>query len=260
MKQNSRFKLQSFRKAFINTMSGIKASLHNRLSHNKIKDHPAMVENKLTGVKFQTGLLLFILLIFFLSSLIIKSSAQSRQDYQPQIADEIIRFHVIANSDSETDQALKLAVKAELVEKLAPLLNEADSKEEAEKIICDNIDYITTLARDSVRRHGYSYPVKVSLEECYFPLRVYGEYAFPPGNYEALRVQIGKAEGKNWWCVMFPPLCFVDETYSIIDESSGQKLKYLLTEEEYESLKSKKVPVKIRFKLFELLKDLFAGK
>jgi stage II sporulation protein R len=92
---------------------------------------------------------------------------------------------------------------------------------------------------------------------CYFPLKIYGDYAFPPGNYEALRVKIGAAEGKNWWCVMFPPLCFVDETYSVVDEKSGKKLKKLLTDEEYQTLIKEKKPVKIKFKLWEKIKKLF---
>lgn len=173
------------------------------------------------------------------------------------IADEIIRFHVIANSDSDEDQALKLAVKNTLVKELAPYLKEASSKEAAKKIISDKLEYIKELAVNTIQQQGCSYPVKVSLEECYFPLKVYGEYAFPPGYYEALKVEIGNASGKNWWCVMFPPLCFIDDTYSIVDDSSGKKLKYLLSEEEYESLKINDAPVKIKFRLLELICDLF---
>jgi stage II sporulation protein R len=206
---------------------------------------------------YRIGLLALMLLLFAFSTLIIKANAQHKQSLQLQIADEIIRFHVIANSDSVGDQALKLTVKDTLVKNLAPYLNEASSLNAAREILIEKMSYIKELAQNTINQQGYSYPVKVSLEECYFPLKVYGEYAFPPGNYEALRVQIGAAEGKNWWCVMFPPLCFVDETYSIIDESSGKKLKYLLTEEEYESLKTKKAPVKIKFKLLEIIKNLF---
>ncbi len=104
---------------------------------------------------------------------------------------------------------------------------------------------------------GYHYPVTVSLENTYFPLKIYGEYNFPPGYYEALRVQIGSAEGQNWWCVMFPPLCFVDDTYSIVDETSGNKLRHLLTEEEYNSLLNKSTPIKVKFKLWESIKSIF---
>jgi stage II sporulation protein R len=186
----------------------------------------------------------------------IKASAKQDTGLQPQIAEEIIRFHVIANSDSPDDQALKLKVKNSLVKSLSPLLSNADSKSEARTILNDNLDFIQDTALETIRRNGYSYPVTVSLTDCYFPMKVYGDYTFPPGTYEALRVQIGEAKGKNWWCVMFPPLCFVDETYSIVDEESKKKLKHVLSEEEYDSLINQKTPVKIKFKLWESLKKL----
>ena len=203
--------------------------------------------------------LLFALILLLLAylSFAFKANAQKEQNIQASIADEIIRFHVIANSDSDQDQALKLAVKDTIVKELARYLSKASSKEEAREILSDKMDYIKELATDTIIHQGYNYPVKVSLERTYFPLKLYGEYAFPPGYYEALRVQIGSAKGKNWWCVMFPPLCFVDETYSIVDESTGEKLKYLLDEEDFESLKLKKSPVKIKLKLLEFIKELF---
>lgn len=207
---------------------------------------------------FRTLLLLTILFICGFTSWAIKAEAMHEQDLQEGIAREIIRFHVIANSDSDSDQALKLKVKDFLVESLAPVLKDAESITQARAVLSSELPYIQELAEKIIRDNGYAYPVAVSLENCYFPLKVYGEYTFPPGNYEALRVQIGEAKGKNWWCVMFPPLCFVDETYSIVDESSGKKLKYLLTEEEYDTLTNKKTPVKVKFKLFEAIKDLFS--
>lgn len=201
--------------------------------------------------------LALLLLLLALPGIIIKAYAMEKQSLQPEIADKIIRFHVIANSDSAEDQALKLTVKNALVEALAPCLIKASSKEAARELLLDELSSIENLAMQIILQKGYSYPVRVSLEECYFPLKLYGEYSFPPGYYEALRVEIGSAAGKNWWCVMFPPLCFVDECYSIVDESSGNKLQQLLTEEEFEVLKVKKIPVKIKFKLLELIKSLF---
>lgn len=202
--------------------------------------------------------LLFSLLLFCgLTTLLIKANALHDQNLQKGIADEIIRFHVIANSDSPEDQSLKLTVKDTLVKSLAPLLKNADSITEARSIITNELDFIRELAEVTIKDNGYNYPVTVSLEKCYFPLKIYGDYTFPPGNYEALRVQIGEAAGKNWWCVMFPPLCFVDETYSVVDNNTDKQLKYLLTEEEYNSLKDKKTPIKVKFKLFESIKKLF---
>lgn len=206
---------------------------------------------------FRYRLLLAIILFCGLSTAFVKAQAMHNHDLQTGIAGEIIRFHVIANSDSDEDQALKLTVKDTLVENLAPILSSAQSLEEARAILIRKLADIQKLAETTIQENGYNYPVKVSLTNCYFPMKVYGEFTFPPGYYEALRVQIGNAEGKNWWCVMFPPLCFVDETYSIVDESSGKKLKYLLTEEEYNALTNKKTPVKVKFKLLEAIKNLF---
>lgn len=208
--------------------------------------------------QFRTLLLMLILLICGLTSWSIKANAMHNQSLQEGIANEIIRFHVIANSDSNADQALKLTVKDTLVKSLAPTLKDTTSVTEARRILSSKLSDIQALAEETILANGYDYPVTVSLEHSYFPLKIYGDYSFPPGTYEALRVQIGEAQGKNWWCVMFPPLCFVDETYTIVDESSGEKLKYLLTEEEYNTITDKKTPVKVKFKLFEAIKKLFS--
>lgn len=207
--------------------------------------------------KFRTLLFLSILFFCGLTTMLLKTNALQHKDLQTGIAEDIIRFHVIANSDSNEDQTLKIAVKNTLVKWLSPLLRDTNSKAEARAIITEQLDAIQTMAEITLQKQGYYYPVTVSLENCYFPLKIYGAYTFPPGYYEALRVQIGNAEGKNWWCVMFPPLCFVDETYSIVDETSGEKLKTLLNEEEYNTLINKKTPIKVKFKLLETLKDLF---
>ena len=207
--------------------------------------------------KFRTLLFLSILFFCSLTTMILKANALHNQKLQEGIAQEIIRFHVIANSDSNEDQELKLIVKDTLVQKLSPLLSNSASKEDARAILSKSLEQIKALAENTIRNHGYYYNVTVTLEKCYLPLKIYGDYTFPPGYYDALRVKIGRAEGKNWWCVMFPPLCFVDETYSIVDDKSGSKLKNIMTEEEYDTLLSKKTPIKIKFKLWDMIKDLF---
>lgn len=212
--------------------------------------------------KSQFRVLLFLLILVFswTSSLFIEAKAAKPtrpEAIQEGIAKEIIRFHVIANSDSTKDQTLKLEVKDQLVKLLSPMLKNATSIAQARSIINNNLDLIKETAKEVIHENGYSYHVTVSLESCFFPLKIYGDYTFPPGTYEALRVRIGNAAGHNWWCVMFPPLCFVDETYCVVDKETDKKLKYLLSEEEYKTLKNKKVPVKVKFKLLESIKKLF---
>lgn len=215
------------------------------------------VRNPNSENKFQTSLFLLILIFCAVSMWLVKANALHNTRIQEGIAKDIIRFHVIANSDSEEDQALKLKVKDKLVESLSPMLKNAASITEARSVITHHLSSIQSTAEEVIREYGYYYPIKVSLEKCYFPLKIYGNCTFPPGIYEALRVRIGAAEGKNWWCVMFPPLCFVDETYSIVDNKTDQKLKHLLTEEEYDTLIHQKKSIKIKFKLWGEIKKLF---
>lgn len=204
--------------------------------------------------------LLSAILIFswFLSQAIqISAENANTKDIQKGIAADIIRFHVIANSDSDEDQQLKYQVKDALVKSLSPFLMDARDKKEAEMILMDKMPLIKSVAQKTIEDKGFNYPISVSLTTSYFPMKVYGDYVFPPGTYEALKVEIGEAEGKNWWCVMFPALCFVDETYTIVDQDTEENLKFLLTEEEFEALKSKDTPIKVKFKLFEIIKKLF---
>lgn len=158
------------------------------------------------------------------------------EDVQVGIANKIIRFHVLANSDTQQDQALKLNVKKEVVEYLQGQLQGTSSKEEAKQVMLENMDQIQQIAMNKIHSEGYDYEVRVEIGNTYFPTKVYGDLTFPEGEYEALRVLIGKAEGKNWWCVLFPSLCMVNETYSIVPEESKDTLKNVLTEEEYEEL------------------------
>jgi len=207
--------------------------------------------------RFRILFLFFIILFSETAILFVKASAIHQEKLQEGIAENIIRFHVIANSDSNRDQELKLKVKEALVETLSPKLEKTETITGAYTLLEEQLPKIKETAEAVLQTNGCSYPVTVTLNECFFPLKVYGEYTFPPGYYEALRVRIGAAEGQNWWCVMFPPLCFVDETYAIIDEDTKEQLKHLLTEEEFETLSSEHTNVKIKFKILEELKKLF---
>lgn len=161
---------------------------------------------------------------------------ESPEQIQENIAAQVIRLHVVANSDSEADQALKLRVRDAVLQGLQSSLAGVDSVKEAKSVILAQIPSIERIAAATIQKEGCSYPVKVTLGTRYFPVKVYGDLSFPAGNYEALCLQIGEAEGHNWWCVLFPSLCFVDETYAVVPEESKEKLKSSLSEEEYDSL------------------------
>lgn len=126
---------------------------------------------------------------------------------QKELADRVIRFHVIANSDSDADQALKLAVRDRVLEEAQAIYPEDATLAQAQAALESRLNLLAAAGREVVEEHGYDYPVAASLEDCWFPTKEYEGFALPAGNYTALRVTIGEGEGQNWWCVAFPPLC-----------------------------------------------------
>lgn len=179
--------------------------------------------------------IIFVSILFIVAFLAGTYFIQKTDTYkiQKEIANEIIRFHVRANSDSEEDQQLKLLVKDEIVLFLQNKLSNASHLDEARKILYDCRDEIKNIALQVIKEEGYDYQVDVYFEEAYFPMKIYGDMSFPPGTYEAFRVDIGNACGKNWWCVLFPPLCFVDSTYSVVPDDTKSKFKDVLSEDAY---------------------------
>lgn len=173
---------------------------------------------------------------------------------QQGIAGEIIRFHVIADSDCEADQLLKLKVKETVVARLREKLCHAKDIEEAREIILENMGEIEETANEVIEKNGFSYQARASLGQAVFPVKMYGDLTFPAGQYEALKIELGKAEGKNWWCVMFPTLCYVDETKQEITEENKEKFQKILTQEEYDSITQKEGnQVFYKFKIQEYL-------
>ncbi len=174
---------------------------------------------------------------------------------QEEIAKEVIRLHVVANSDTPEDQKLKLEVKEEVVNLLREKMKQNTSVQEAEKTLQSQIPEIEATAVNYMREKGYPYSVKAELGDCYFPVKEYGDMTFPAGEYRALKVNIGESQGKNWWCIMYPTLCLVDSTYQVVPEESKEKLKANLTAEEYESLLTGGDDVEYGFKVVEMVKD-----
>ena len=175
--------------------------------------------------------------------------------------DKLIRFHVIANSDSDKDQKLKLKVRDEVISYLQPKLENSNSIEESEKIIKNEYKTLENISKKVISKNGYNYIVKVGLEYSNFPAKQYSSVVLPAGKYKALRIIIGEGKPKNWWCVMFPPLCFIDDQNGIIDEKTDKKLKEVLTEEEYDLIMAKnKNEVKnleFKFKITEVFQNIF---
>ena len=126
---------------------------------------------------------------------------------QRELADSVIRFHVIANSDSQEDQALKLRVRDEVLAQAERFYPEHATLSEARSALEEHLDDLAQAGQAVVNETGYDYQVTAELTNCWFPTKEYEGFALPAGNYNALRIVIGEGKGQNWWCVAFPPLC-----------------------------------------------------
>ena len=162
-----------------------------------------------------------------------RADAAAQAEMQEHLAQEVLRFHVLANSDSDADQALKLKVRDSVLGFLEEAMPEMDDASRTAAWMREHIDEIEAVSRETVAAEGADYPVSAAVTTCWFPDRTYGGLTFPAGNYEALRVEIGAAEGHNWWCVLYPGLCFLDSANAVVPEEGREKLKNVLTEEEY---------------------------
>lgn len=206
-------------------------------------------------------LILSLIAIISIMSISIKNEADKIDNVSESYKEKLIRFHVIANSDTEEDQELKLKVRDEIISYLQPKLENSSSIEESEKIITSEYDNLQSISRETIIDNGYEYDVKVGIEYSNFPTKQYSNVILPAGEYKALKVVIGEGKGKNWWCVMFPPLCFVDEENGVIDKSTDEKLQSVLDEEEYNLITTKNKEegnvVKFKFKIVEVVKDMF---
>lgn len=174
---------------------------------------------------------------------------------QNGISAKVVRFHVLANSDSEADQALKLAVRDRVLQEYGDLLQGCESKEETLAALAEARQRISETAAAEVLAQGYEYPVRVSLVREEFPFKKYDELIFPAGVYDALRIEIGAAKGQNWWCVLYPQMCFVDAAWGYSTEESHRRLQNTLTEEEFlvvSALEQEEMEPKLKLKLVEL--------
>lgn len=169
---------------------------------------------------------------------------------QKNLADEVLRFHVLANSDSEEDQALKMKVKEAVLAYIETEMPTDSLLDETSEWIRKHTDEIEKVAKTIVLKEGYTYTVSAAVTTCWFPEKTYGDLTFPQGNYKALRIEIGEAKGKNWWCVLYPGLCFVDAVNAVVPEEGKEKLKAVLSEEEYSYLDAGK-GLKIGFYFLE---------
>ena len=174
---------------------------------------------------------------------------------EEKIYDDVIRLHVLANSDSDEDQALKLKVRDGVLEKVSELLDGCTDKEKALEVLSreESQREIEKAAAEVIASEGYDYSVAVSLGEEEYPRRTYDSLCFPSGAYTSLRVQIGESEGKNWWCVLFPRLCLGAATKGTEDAF----VEAGFTPDQYKIVTDTDEPeYEIRFKILEIIEEM----
>ena len=202
--------------------------------------------------KLKNALILIILLFFYIGI----SAISYATTVSSNISDSVFRLHVLANSDSEEDQNLKYKVRDALIAYLEDIAKHTSSKEEVMQLVTEHLQDFETIAKQIITQNGYAYDVTVEVGNFDFPTKNYGDISLPAGYYDALRVKIGEAKGQNWWCVMFPPLCFVNVTSGIVPEESKETMKENLNEEEYALISNQdSSTVQFKFKLIEWLQN-----
>lgn len=197
----------------------------------------------------------FSLVFAFLSNLTFLFLPDSPdRGFPTTLPDKILRLHIIADNDSKEAQSVKLLVRDAVCDYLSPLPEDINTKEKVCDYLTKRKAELIAVADEVLQQHGCAYRASVSIERRFFPLKIYGSYAFPAGEYDALCITLGSGQGQNWWCLAFPSLCLIDGTYAVTDSTGEQQLKILLTDEEYEAILIQEPQIRFRFRLLEWLK------
>ena len=211
---------------------------------------------KLINIFKNPKLKMFILLSFLLFIYTSICAITYAQNISTNISDSVFRLHVIANSNSSEDQNLKYKVRDNLLKYMNELCRNCSTKEEAIELVNENRDSFKKIAVNTIKENSYSYNVNINIGNFEFPTKTYGDISLPAGYYDALRVEIGEAKGQNWWCVMFPPLCFVDISSGIVPEESKEQLKTDLSDEEFSLISDNSdSSIQFKFKLLEFFNN-----
>lgn len=214
------------------------------------------MKNSLKNIKFSFFKRFLIVLILF-SFFVFISALSYVNAVSYDISNSVFRLHVIANSDSKEDQELKYKVRDALLEFMNKISVNCSSKEEVIALANSHKDDFYKIAKQTIKKNGYDYSIKINIGNFEFPTKTYGDISLPAGYYDALKVEIGNAAGQNWWCVMFPPLCFVDVSSGIVPDESKQLMQENLSDEEYKLISdNNSSDIKFKFGLIEWFKNI----
>lgn len=171
------------------------------------------------------------------------------------LSENIFRLHILANSNSDEDQALKLKVRDAILEYMKTLTENTLDKQSVIELSETHKEDFKQIAENVIQQNGYDYSVNIEIGNFYFPTKYYGNISLPAGNYDALKIEIGDAEGQNWWCSLFPPLCFVSVSSGIVDEKGEEYLKENLSEEEFAIVSGDSSEIEFKFKIIEMINE-----
>lgn len=177
------------------------------------------------------------------------------------LSDSVFRLHIIANSDSSADQELKLKVRDKIIEYMNTLTSNSSDKKDVISMVNNHLDSFKEIALNTIKENGYNYDLNIEIGNFHFPTKSYGDISFPAGNYDALKIEIGDAIGQNWWCVLFPPLCFVNSSTGVVPADSKNTLKENINSESYEIISEgnnsndNTSDIKIKFKIIEFFNN-----
>lgn len=203
----------------------------------------------------------FLIVLILFSFFIFISAASYVNAVSEDIAQSVFRLHVIANSDSKEDQDLKYKVRDKVLEYMNEISKNCSSKEEVILLAEEHKEEFKKIAENVIKQNGYDYEVNIKIGNFDFPTKTYGDISLPAGEYDALRIEIGEAKGQNWWCVMFPPLCFVDVTSGVVPDESKEVMKENLNDEEYNLISdNESSDIQFKFSLIEFFKGITFAK
>ena len=169
------------------------------------------------------------------------------------LSENIFRLHILANSDSEEDQTLKLKIRDAILNYMETLTTDMADKQTIIELSKQHSEDFKKIAKQVIQENGYNYNVEIEIGNFYFPTKHYGNISLPAGNYDGLKIEIGNAEGQNWWCSLFPPLCFVNISSGVIDEEGEEYLEENLSEEELAIVSNSSSDIQFKFKIIEFI-------
>lgn len=197
-----------------------------------------------------------IILLTLLICFIFVSMSSYANTVSSDLSNNFFRLHIIANSDSNVDQELKLKVRDSIISYINTLEYQNLSKEQIISLTKENLEELQDIVNECIKSNGFNYTCNLEIGNFYFPTKYYGNISLPAGYYDGLKINIGNAEGKNWWCSLYPPLCFTDMSTGVIDDTGEKILKNNLTNDEYLLITKGDEKIKIKFKIVEILGNL----